>query len=175
MSFLISEWVMPYICRAELLFLFLRAAIDWPADVNSDSFGRISRLVANFCTKAAGTPGSLLLEQAPSKTGLGVDFVFLYWVILGGLGKPEHRLTCPFACVCDSKVSFSWKGLQGGCFLGYCPTITTWWTQLAIMYKSLLQLKGALLTVRLVLQLKGLTAKWFHCLGKRIGWFKWGH
>lgn len=82
-SFLISEWVMPYICRAELLFLFLRAAIDRPADVNSDcaahhSFGRISRLGANLCTKAAGTPGSLLLELAPSKTVLGVDFIFLY-------------------------------------------------------------------------------------------------
>lgn len=180
-SFLISEWVMPYICRAEPRFLFLRASIDRRADVNSDcaahhNFGRISRLGAKFYAKAVGTSRSLLLELAPAKSGLGFDYFFFYirytWEVWVSLST-DSLCACPFACVCDSKVSFSRE--QGGCFRGYCQNITTWCTQLVVMYKSLLQLKGSLLTARLALRLNGLTAKQLHCAGKRIGWFKWGH
>lgn len=89
-SFLISEWVMPYTCRAELHFLFLRASIDRRADVSSDcvahhSSGRISRLGAKFYAKASGSSRSLGLELAPSKSGLGFDFFFFFF-ILGTLG-----------------------------------------------------------------------------------------
>jgi len=72
---------MPYICRAELFFLFLRASIDRCADVDSDcvahhTCGRISRLGAKFYPKAAGTYRRVLLELAPSKSHLGFDFLF---------------------------------------------------------------------------------------------------
>lgn len=74
---------MPYICRAELHFLFLRASIDRRADVNSDcvahhNFGRISRLGARFHAKAAGTSRTLLLELAPSKSVWGFSFILFF-------------------------------------------------------------------------------------------------
>lgn len=172
-SFLISEWVMPCICRLELHFFFsksiYRSACRCQFKHTTVLEGSADREL--FYTKAAGTFRSLLLELAPSKSVWGSVFISLCSIHSGVLDEPEHGLTlwCPFACVCVSKVSFSWKQMQGGCFWGYFQNITSWGTQWVVMYRLLHQLKGSLLTARLAQGLKGLTAKELHCSGKRTG------